>query len=161
MKTFLAILGIVFAAILIIAIVKTGNLTSVKETTEGFLGVNLPDRCISYDQIASRSTKDLIKAAPGKVYSFTVVSSSSLTRYFQIYDQSNATLGGVGVATPSFVIPISAKSAAEVPGLVDHTFSSPLALTASGIFFGISTNYANYSAVPDSANNYSVQACYE
>ncbi len=125
-------------------------------------GGNLPDRCVQFTQIASRSTKDLIKAAPGKVFSFSVTSSASNATYFQLYDRSNSTLPGVGLATPSFVIPIPHEIANEQPALVQHEFAAPFGTTASGVFFGISANYSNYSKPANiKATDFSVEICYQ
>ena len=126
-------------------------------------GLNLPDRCQEYTQIASRSTKNLIKAAPTKIFSFSVTSSASQTTYFQLYDRSNTTLPGVGLATPSFAIPIPARTAAEVPAQVDYDFAAPLNLAVSGSWFGISNNYANYSRTGFNirANDFVVEICFE
>ena len=66
------------------------------------------------------------------------------------------------MATPSFAIPIPAKTAAEVPARVDYDFVAPLNL-ASGAFFGISNNYANYSRTgfDIKANDFVVEVCFE
>ena len=123
-------------------------------------GLNLPDRCVPFTQIASRSLKDVIKSAPGKVYSFSVVSSSSAVTYFQLYDRSNTTLPGVGLATPSFSLSIPAMTAGTSPIVVQYEFPSPFALTASGITFAISNNFANYDSTGLSNKNFVVNLCY-
>lgn len=123
-------------------------------------GLNLPDRCVPFTQIASRSVKDVVKSAPGKVYSFSVTSSSSAVTYFQLYDRSNTTLPAVGLATPSFSLPIPAMTAGTSPILVSYEFPAPFALTASGITFAISNNFANYNSSGLSNKNFVVNICY-
>ena len=123
-------------------------------------GGNLPDNCTHYTQIASRSTKDVIKSAPGRILGFTVTSSASEAVYFQVYDRSNTTLPGAGLATPSFVMPIPAETAVEGLGRVDYTFAVPFGETASGITFGLSGNFANYSRPDFNANAFVVDLCY-
>lgn len=152
---FIVIIGIVISVVL-----SGGPSEKIPEGEEWVGSLNLPDRCVMFDQIASRSIKDNIKAAPGKVYSFSVTSSSSLVTYFQIYDQVDA-LGSVGLATPSFVIPIPAMTTALSPVLVDYTFSMPLSITASGISFAISNNFADYDSSGLARDNFVVQVCYQ
>src|SRR3990167_8383527 len=143
----IVIWGILFiAAIFLFAFVKTGDKT-IEIEKEGFLGsLNVPDRCEIFTQIASRGSKGRIKAAPGKIFSFSVTSSASQGTYFQLYDRSNLTVKGNTFATPSFSIPVPVRPGAENSARVDYDFVAPLSMTASGIYFAISNNYANYSS---------------
>ena len=132
------------------------------KTQEGVMGVNLPDRCEMFTQIASRSVKDRVKIYPGKVFSFTVTSSISQPVYFQLYDQVNLPLHGASYATPSFSIPIPAGTG-TVPVLVDYSFDAPFAMTASGIMFAISDTFASYGSTSAAVlgKDVVVNVCYE
>ena len=133
---------------------------NVKAPVENFLGGgNLPDRCVQFTQIASRSVKDRVKAAPGQVLSFSVTSSISQPTYFQLYDQTNLPI--TAVRTPLFSIPIPGRTSATVPSRVYYDFAAPLSFTASGVVFAISdrfTRFGSSSAIV--ATDVAVEVCY-
>jgi len=132
------------------------------KTQEGVMGVNLPDRCVMFTQIASRSVKDNVKIYPGKVYSFSVLSSVSIPTYFQLYDQVNLPLHGAGSvsASPSFSIPLGIMDAGGTPLLTEHTFPMPMSITASGITFAISEDFAYFSSGSLNYKDFVVNICY-
>ena len=145
----------------VLAVLVMGFIFYKSKTQEGIMGVNLPDRCTMFTQIASRSVKDRVKIYPGKVFGFTVTSSLSQQVYFQLYDQVNLPIHEAGLATPSFSIPIPAGSS-TVPVLVDYTFPVPFAVTASGITFAISDRFASYGSSSDIIwKNVEVNVCYQ
>ena len=162
-KFYVILFGVVFViAIFLFPLVKMGNKIEVAEK-DGFVGsLNVPDRCEIFTQIASRGSKGRIKAAPGKIFSFSVTSSASQGTYFQLYDRSNLTVKGNTFATPSFSIPVPVRPGAENSARVDYDFVAPLSMTASGIYFAISNNYANYSSTSFTlrANDFTVEDCY-
>jgi len=161
MKKLVLALSLALIAVSVMAFVVVGK----KVEVSGLLGsVNIPSRCSVFNQVASRSTKDVVKLGTGRVFSFSVVSSASQTDYFQIYDQRNATVLGVDFATPSFSIPIPGEISAERPSIVDYDFSAPLVLPASGIFFAISGNYQSYTSpsyITANATDYFVEICFD
>lgn len=123
-------------------------------------GLNLPNRCVPFTQIASRSIKDNIKAAPGKVYKFSVSSKATAIKYFQLYDQVDP-LGAVGLATPSFSLAIAGATSSNSPTFIQYDFPMPFAFTASGISFAISNTFASFDSTSTFYDRYFVEICYE
>ena len=128
----------------------------VIQPLEGFLGANIPDRCENFTQLASRSTKGVIKAASGKVYSYRVTSQATGLKYFQLFDR--ATNPGI-TTVPVYSIPIAATTASSSPSLITQVFDPPLDFTA-GITFGMSANLATYASATNNPLNYLVSVCY-
>ena len=119
--------------------------------------VNIPDRCVLYDQVASRSIKAAIKTAPGKVYSYRVTSTATDLKYFQLHDQ---TAVPVGASVPEYSTALSGTTASNSPITISESFSTPLRFE-SGIGFSISPNFATFASTSTFNNRFTVDICYE
>ena len=130
---------------------------NVKQPVEGFLGANFPDRCVFFDQFASRSTKEVVKAASGKLYSYRVGSTGGLIRYFNLHNSASEPATS---ATRIYTVPLSNTTSSNSPSFVSETFASPMDFS-SGIGWSISDAFATWASPAQTArNNYFVTLCY-
>ena len=122
------------------------------------LGVNLPDRCEFYGQIASRSVKDNVKSSGGTLYSYRVVSTSTALRYFRIHDLATVPTTG---ATVEYAMPLDTTTASASPKVIEEKFAVPMKFD-NGIAWSLSTAFGTWGSVStDLRNSYIVSLCYQ
>ena len=152
-KKLIAIFGSViglFALVLVFA-PRTSSLDGVLG------GGNLPDRCEFYDQVASRSVKDNVKASGGMLYSYRIVSNATQLRYFRIHDLATVPTTG---ATVEYGIPLDTTTASATPKVIEEKFAVPMQFD-NGIAWSLSNNFGTWGSVSaDSRDSYFVSLCY-
>ena len=119
-------------------------------------GGNIPDRCVTFDQTASRSIKDTVKASAGKVYLVRADSFESPARYFQFHNQ--ATNPNTG-STPEWTFVIPGRASSSAPGTFAQRFDPPIDFS-TGVAFAISSAYATFASTSMTASNFAVAICY-
>ena len=126
---------------------------------QSFGGGNLPDRCEFFDQISSRSTKDVVKTASGSyLYSYRVTSTATNLRYLQILDQGVLPVTGVA---REYAVPLGGTTASAQPVVTEEKFAVPMKFD-NGISFVLSDAFATWSSPSQgSRNSYFVSFCYE
>ena len=100
---------------LVLFISSEDKIDFVKNSAETLLGANLPDRCEFFDQVASRSVKDNVKAAGGNLFSYRVVSTGTNLRYFRIHDLATVPTTG---ATVEYAVPLDTTTASATPKVI-------------------------------------------
>ena len=143
---------------LLALVLAVGGLLFFEAKKESPLGASQAiDNCVVFDQVSSRSSKDVILARPGKVYSFNVTSTATLLRYFQLHDQTTAP---TGVSTPELSIPIGGTTASATPVQLTIVPGSAMKFD-TGIAFGISNQFATFATQSDQLyrNSYFVTVC--
>ena len=149
------LLGILIGVVALYAVIFTPKDSN---PIEGFLGgVNLPDRCQWYDQSASRSIKDTIKTASGRVYSFRVTNSGQAERFFGLYDLDRRASNS---SNPIYAAPIGGTTASRSPATLTETLPAPLSFS-TGITWVVSTGFGNFASSGIDRNNLTVSVCYE
>ena len=129
----------------------------VQETVDGFLGANLPDRCQLFTQIASRSIKDTIKAASGRVMQIRVTNGQAAVRYFQLFNKASAP---VGANTPVYAVPVNAAASSVSHAFFEEEFNPSLNFD-TGIAFAMSPNFATFASSGVDPADLTVTICYE
>ena len=131
----------------------------IKSPVEGLLGGgNLPNRCEFYDQFASRSSKDLVKAGSTRLFSYKVVSAASNQRFFQLHDSASAPATS---ATVVYAVPLGGAATSASQVTIEENFTVPMEFT-SGLGFSISNNFANWASIGGpKVSSYYVSLCYE
>lgn len=120
---------------------------------------NLPDTSSYFTQVASRSSKGVVKAAPGRVFSITVANLSSSVRYFQLFDQTSRP---GSTSTPKISIPIPASTVASNSYVtLGSEFFAPAMRFSTGIGFAVSSVFGSYSSSSVDPTKLTVQINYE
>lgn len=108
-------------------------------------GAGLPDAASEYDQIASRSTKAVIKADKGRVFAVRIENDSATTKFFQLYDRTTVP-GSSSTPVLSVAIPPASATASPSVTTLDSSFFSPAIRFSTGITWAISPNFATYAS---------------
>lgn len=124
---------------------------------EEFLGgINIPDRCEWYDQSASRSIKDTVKTASGKVFYFRVTNSGQAERFFSVYDLARRASNS---DNPIYAAPIGGTTASRSPAALIEDLPAPLSFN-TGITWAVSTQFGNFASSGIDRDNLTVSICY-
>ena len=105
---------------------------------------NLPDAANYFSQIASRSSKAVVKAANGRVFSVVVTNHSASPRYFQLHDQT-ATPGSSSTPELSIPLPGATSTASASVTILDSSFFAPAMKFSNGIAFSVSSVFATFA----------------
>ena len=121
-------------------------------------GGNFPDRCEFYDQAASRSLADVVKAGAGKLYSYRVVSTATNLRYFQLHNDATDALNTGGIV---YSMPLDTTIASATPKVIEERFVVPMDFT-TGIGFSIGNAFGSFTSGSDQGvrNSYFVTLCW-
>jgi len=135
--------------IIILAVAVAGLVWFFKQVpkTDGPAGAGLPDSASVFSQVASRSTKAVIKADKGRVFAVRVENNHRYTLYFQLF---NRTTNPVGASVPvvSIGIPPSSTTASS-SATFDSSFFAPAIKFDAGITWAVSPNFGNYASTSD------------
>lgn len=140
----------------IVGLLGIVSLLPVAETGGLLGGGNVPDRCVWYDQSASRSIKDTIKVGGGSVFGFRVTNLGAGERFFSLYDLDRRASNS---SNPIYAAPIGGTTASRSVAALVETFPAPLT-TTTGITWAVSTQFGNFASSGIDRNNLTVSICY-
>jgi hypothetical protein len=147
MKKNLIIAGLVVVGLFVLILFVRTFGTSSRESA----GAGLPDAASEYDQVASRSTKDVVKADKGRVFAIRVENDNTTPIYFQLYDRvTNPT----GASVPVISFAVSPKQSYASGSLtLDSSFFAPALRFSTGITWSVSPNFATYASTSDATKH--------
>lgn len=147
-----------YALVLVVLIIVGGLFViSLVDNNDPVLeGANLPDRCEIFDQAASRSIAEVVKSAPGKVYSVRASGMASIATYVQLFDRTSEPASTVSA---DISLPIPAATASSSPQTIEYIPPAPIDFS-TGITFALSSSYGTYASTSVQSSNFMVNICY-
>ncbi len=135
------------------------DVNSDKESAENLLkGGNNPDTCAFYDQEASRSHNDNVKAASGRLFSYRITTTATNLRYFQLHDIATEASTS---ATVVYSVPLNTTTASGSPVTVEERFVVPMRFN-TGITWTLSNAFATWSSLSAAdTTKFFVSMCFE